>query len=49
LHKGLRIPLYTQRIKTFASQKNELIDNFRNGREKGKKTHIRDIDSIHLE
>jgi twinkle protein len=35
-------------IKTFASQKDELINNFRNGRKKGTKTHIRDIDSIEI-
>ena len=35
-------------IKTFASQKAELIDNFRNGRKKGSKTHVRDLDEINL-
>lgn len=32
-------------IKTFESQKDTLIDIFRNGRKKGTKTYIRDIDS----
>lgn len=35
-------------IKTFASQKAELIDNFRNGRKKGTKTWVRDLDEINI-
>lgn len=33
-------------IKTVLTQKNQLIDVFRKGRQKGSKTYIRDIDSI---
>jgi twinkle protein len=35
-------------IKTFDSQKKELLDIFRNGRKKGSNTHIRDIDNIDI-
>ena len=44
--KNFSLEYCLKSIKSLADQKDALIDIFRNGRKKGTKTHIRDIDNI---
>jgi twinkle protein len=46
--KSFNLEYCLKSIKTVQSQKDLLLATFRNGREKGSKTHIRDIDNVDL-